>query len=139
MIPPDSGSTSERTVNWNPERNAGDNNTLEFLRVDGNARDNDRLRFGPNADQLAQNSQVESGAVYQLVKANHSGGRGITLRIENNELQGADNPNNLNFGNIQIRPDQGVFSSNGTLPVKIQGTAGEGGNPQPQIRWTANW
>ena len=137
LIPPDSGSTSERTVNWNPQRSASDNNTLEFLRVGGD--DNDRLRFGPNADQLAQNSQVESGAVYQLVGANHSGGRGITLRIENNELQGADNPNNLNFGNIQIRPDQGVFSSNGTLPVKIQGRPGEGGNPQPQIRWTANW
>ena len=137
MIPPDSGSTSGRTVNWNPQRSASDNNTLEFLRVGGN--DNDRLRFGPNADQLAQNSQVESGAVYQLVSANHSGGRGITLRIENNELQGADNPNNLNYGNIQIRPDQGLFSATGNLPVTIQGTAGEGGNPQPKIIWTANW
>ena len=63
----------------------------------------------------------------------------MTLRIKDNELQGADNPNNLNYGNIQIRPDQGVFSSDGTLPVKIQGTAGEGGNPQPQIRWSADY
>ena len=139
LIPPITNTKEIRTVNWNPERNAGDNNTLEFLRVDKNARDNDRLRFGPNADQLAQNSQVESGAVYQLVSANHSGGRGITLRIENNELQGADNPNNLNYGNIQIRPDQGLFSATGNLPVTIQGTAGEGGNPQPKIIWTANW
>jgi hypothetical protein len=88
LIPPDSGSTSERTVNWNPQRSASDNNTLEFLRVGGD--DNDRHSVRPNADQLAQNSQVESGAVYQLVGANHSGGRGITLRIEDNELQGAD-------------------------------------------------
>jgi len=54
-------------------------------------------------------------------------------------LQGADNPDNLNFGNIQIRPDQGVFSSDGTLPVAIRGAVGQGGNPQPNIRWTANW
>ena len=54
-------------------------------------------------------------------------------------MQGADNPDNLNFGNIQIRPDQGVFSSDGTLPVAIRGVAGRDGNPQPNIRWTANW
>lgn len=137
LIPPDSGSTSERTVNWNPERNAGDNNTLEFLRISGNGPK--RIQFGPNADQVAQNSQIRSGAEYQLVSVNNASGRGITLRIKNNELQGADNPNNLNYGDIQIRPDQGLFESNGTLPVKIQGTPGEGGNPQPQIRWTANW
>ena len=58
---------------------------------------------------------------------------------KNNVLQGADNPDNLNFGNLVIAPDQGVFSSGSTLPVKIQGTAGEGSNPQPNIRWTANW
>ena len=136
-IPPKTGTKETRTVNWNPQRDAGDRNTLEFLRVGGN--DNDRLRFGPNADQVAQNSQILAGTVYQLVHVNNENGRPITLRIKNNELQGADNPNNLNFGNIQIRPDQGVFSSDGTLPVAIRGTVGRDGNPQPNIRWTANW
>ena len=138
LIPEYSNQTRpSKTVNWNPQRSASDNNTLEFIRISGNGPE--RIRFGPNADQVAQNSQIGSGAVYQLVSANNAGGRGITLRIENNELQGADNPNNLNYGNIQIRPDQGVFSSDGTLPVNIKGTAGEGGNPQPQIRWTADY
>ena len=136
-IPPKSNTKETRTVNWNPQRNAGDRNTLEFLKVGGN--DNDRLRFGPNADQVAQNSQILAGTVYQLVHVNNENGRPITLRISNNELQGADNPDNLNFGNIQIRPDQGVFSSDGTLPVAIRGAVGQGGNPQPNIRWTANW
>ena len=138
FIPPKSNAPKEtRTVNWNPQRDAGDRNTLEFLRVGGN--DNDRLRFGPNADQVAQNSQIQGGTVYQLVLVNNENGRPITLRIKDNELQGADNPDNLNFGNIQIRPDQGVFSSDGTLPVAIRGTVGQSGNPQPNIRWTANW
>ena len=138
MIPEYSNQTiPHRTVNWNPQRSASDRNTIEFIRISGNGPE--RIRFGPNADQVAQNSQIGSGAVYQLFSANNESGRGLTLRIENNELQGADNPNNLNYGNIQIRPDQGVFSSDGTLPVKIQGTAGEGGNPQPQIRWTADY
>ena len=136
-IPPKTGTRETRTVNWNPQRDAGDRNTLEFLRVGGN--DNDRLRFGPNADQVAQNSQILAGTVYELVQVNNENGRPITLRIKNNELQGADNPDNLNFGNIQIRPDQGVFSSDGTLPVAIRGAVGQGGNPQPNIRWTANW
>ena len=136
-IPPKSNTKETRTVNWNPQRDAGDRNTLEFLRVGGN--DNDRLRFGPNADQVAQNSQILAGTVYQLVHVNNENGRPITLRIKNNELQGADNPDNLNFGNIQIRPDQGVFSSDGTLPVAIRGAVGRDGNPQPNIRWTANW
>ena len=136
-IPPKTNTRETRTVNWNPQRDAGDRNTLEFLRVGGN--DNDRLRFGPNADQVAQNSQIQAGTVYQLVHVNNENGRPITLRISNNELQGADNPDNLNFGNIQIRPDQGVFSSDGTLPVAIRGAVGQGGNPQPNIRWTANW
>ena len=138
LIPEYSNQTiPHRTVNWNPQRSASDRNTIEFIRISGNGPE--RIRFGPNADQVAQNSQIGSGAVYQLFSANNESGRGLTLRIENNELQGADNPNNLNYGNIQIRPDQGVFSSDGTLPVKIQGTAGEGGNPQPQIRWTADY
>ena len=136
-IPPKTGTRETRTVNWNPQRDAGDRNTLEFLRVGGN--DNDRLRFGPNADQVAQNSQILAGTVYELVHVNNENGRPITLRIKNNELQGADNPDNLNFGNIQIRPDQGVFSSDGTLPVAIRGAVGQGGNLQPNIRWTANW
>ena len=99
----------------------------------------DSLRFGPNADQLAQNSQIQGGTVYQLDRCNNENGRGLTLIIENNVLKGADNPVNPNYGNIQINPDQGVFSTDTTLPVKIQGVAGEGGNPQPNIRWTANW
>jgi hypothetical protein len=137
FIPPETGNQETRTVNWNPSRNAGDRNTIEFLRVGG--ADNDRIRFGPNADQLAQNSQIIAGAVYQLFSANNENGRGLTLRIQNNQLQAADNPDNLNFSNLVIAPDQGVFSSGSTLPVKIQGTAGEGSNPQPNIRWTANW
>ena len=136
-IPPKTGNKETRTVNWNPSRNAGDKNTLEFIKVGG--ADNDRLRFGPNADQLAQNSQIVAGTVYQLYSANNESGRGLTLRIQNNQLQAADNPDNLNFSNLVIAPDQGVFSSGSTLPVKIQGTAGEGSNPQPNIRWTANW
>ena len=137
FIPPKTSITSTRTVNWRPSRNAGDRNTLEFRRLSGNGPE--FLRFGPNADQLAQNSQIVGGTVYQLFSANNENGRGLTLRIQNNVLQGADNPDNLNYGNIQINPDQGVFSSGSTLPVKIQGTAGEGSNPQPNIRWTANW
>jgi hypothetical protein len=137
FIPPKTSITSTRTVNWRPSRNAGDKNTLEFRRLSGNGPE--FLRFGPNADQLAQNSQIVGGTVYQLFSANNENGRGLTLRIQNNVLQGADNPDNLNYGNIQINPDQGVFSSGSTLPVKIQGTAGEGSNPQPNIRWTANW
>ena len=136
-IPPKTGTKETRTVNWRPSRNAGDRNTLEFRRLSGNGPE--FLRFGPNADQLAQNSQIVAGTVYQLYSANNESGRGLTLRIQNNQLQGADNPDNLNFGNIVIAPDQGVFSSGSTLPVKIQGTAGEGSNPQPNIRWTANW
>ena len=136
-IPPKTGTKETRTVNWRPSRNAGDKNTLEFRRLSGNGPE--FLRFGPNADQLAQNSQIVAGTVYQLYSANNESGRGLTLRIQNNQLQGADNPDNLNYGNIVIAPDQGVFSSGSTLPVKIQGTAGEGSNPQPNIRWTANW
>lgn len=138
LIPEYSDSKSpSRTVNWNPQRSAGDNNTLEFVIIKGTGPK--RIQFGPNADQVAQNSQIKSGSEYQLVSVNNASGRGITLRIKNNELQGADNPNNLNYGDIQIRPDQGLFESNGTLPVKIQGTPGEGGNPQPEIRWKTDW
>ena len=137
FIPPKTNTKETRTVNWRPSRNAGDKNTIEFIRISGNGPE--RIRFGPNADQLAQNSQIQGGSVYQLDRCNNENGRGLTLIIENNVLKGADNPDNLNYGNIQINPDQGVFSTGTTLPVKIQGVAGEGGNPQPNIKWTANW
>ena len=137
FIPPKTNTKETRTVNWRPSRNAGDKNTIEFIRISGNGPE--RIRFGPNADQLAQNSQIQGGSVYQLDRCNNENGRGLTLIIENNVLKGADNPDNLNYSNIQINPDQGVFSTGTTLPVKIQGAAGEGGNPQPNIRWTANW
>jgi len=136
-IPPKVGASGSRTVNWRPSRDAGDRNTLEFLRISGNGPE--YLRFGPNADQLAQNSQIQGGTVYQLRHVNNENGRGLTLIIDNNMLRGADNPNNLNYNNFVINPDQGVFSTGMTLPVKIQGTVGQGGNPQPNIRWTANW
>ena len=138
LIPPDSGSTAERTVNWRPSRNASDRNTIELIRISGTGPD--RLGFGPNADQFAQNSQISAGTVYQFDRASNENGRGLSLKIENNVLQAADNPNNNpNYSNLQINPDQGTFSSTMTLPVTIQGVAGEGGNPQPNIRWTANW
>ena len=138
LIPPDSGSTAERTVNWRPSRNAGDRNTIELIRISGTGPD--RLGFGPNADQFAQNSQISAGTVYQFDRASNENGRGLSLKIENNVLQAADNPNNNpNYGNLQINPDQGTFSSTMSLPVTIKGVAGEGGNPQPNIRWTANW
>jgi len=138
LIPPDSGSTSERTVNWNPNRNGADKNSMRLVKVSGNGPK--ELRFGPNADQDASNSQIQAGAVYKLENANGAAGRGVSLRIDGNSLQLADTPDNPNYGNLTVNPDQGVFTSD-INPVTIQSgfAIGTGPNPDPNIRWTANW
>ena len=138
LIPPDSGSTSERTVNWNPNRNGADKNSMRLVKVSGNGPKD--LRFGPNADQDASNSQIPAGAVYKLADANGAAGRGVSLRIDGNSLQLADTPDNPNYGNLTVNPDQGTFTSD-INPVTIQSgfAIGTGPNPDPNIRWTANW
>ena len=137
-IPPKSNAVETRTVNWQPNRNGADKNSMRLVKLSGVGPK--ELRFGPNADQDASNSQIQGGAVYKLVDANGAAGRGVSLRINGNSLQLADTPNNPNYGNLTVNPDQGSFTAD-ISPVTIQSgfDIGTGPNPEPNIRWTANW
>jgi len=137
-IPPKSDAVETRTVNWQPNRNGADKNSMRLVKLSGVGPK--ELRFGPNADQDASNSQIQGGAVYKLTHANGAAGRGVSLRIDGNSLQLADTPNSPNYGNLTVNPDQGSFTAD-ISPVTIQSgfDIGTGPNPEPNIRWTANW
>lgn len=110
LIPPKSNTTTEKTVTFSVNREAGDSNTVTFSKQSGTGPSS--LTFGPNGGNVT--AQISRGAVYTRTGSSNSGPGSLGFRLSGNTLglddrQGAGGDSD--FNDLTVTPNQGRFTS----------------------------